>query len=315
MLNDGGVRRIQHLTFNIQHSTFLFLLVFACSNPHPVHPIHRVVTLSPNLTEIVFAIGAGSDVVATDDYSDDPPAAKRLPKVGGVQPSLERIVAAKPDLVLAPAIADYTSLSAALKSNHIPIEIIRTDRIADITPVMQRLGKELGAPHTDDAVRFIRHGLARQTRKRALSPRILFVARADPLYVGGRETFIDDLYAITGAQNAVQVKAWPQYAVESVVASPPDIVLYTNHIDIAPLLRAAPELRDRAMIVAIDETRYARPGPHVVDAAADLNGIIDRWENRPSPAASRHPLPALRGEGSQRGPSPREAGRRWPKAG
>jgi ABC-type hemin transport system substrate-binding protein len=255
------------------------LLLVACSRGTPSpHAVHRVVTLSPNLTEIVFAIGAGNDVVATDDYSDDPPAAKRLPKVGGVQPSLERIVAAKPDLVLAPAIADYASLSAALKANHIPIEIIRTDRIAEVIPVMQRLGKELEAPKTDDVVRAIRDGLARATRKRARSPRILFVAWADPLYVGGRETFIDDLFAVTGAQNAVQVKKWPQYSVESVLASPPDIVLYTNHVDIAPLLRAAPELRNRAMIVAIDENRYARPGPRVVDAAADLDGIIDRWE-------------------------------------
>jgi len=273
---------IPNSKFEIRNSILsCVLLLVACSRETPSpHAVHRVVTLSPNLTEIVFAIGAGDDVVATDDYSDVPPAAKRLPKVGGVQPSLERIVAAKPDLVLAPAIADYASLSAALKSNHIPIEIIRTDRIGEIIPVMRRLCKELDAPKTDEAVRAIRDGLARETRKRAKSPRILFVGWADPLYVGGRETFIDDLYAITGARNAVQVKAWPQYAVESVIAAPPDIVLYTSHIDIAPLLRAAPELRNRAMIVAVEENRYTRPGPHVVDAAADLNGIIDRWEKK-----------------------------------
>jgi len=275
-MNDEG--RVVHRSSFIVHRCVLALLLVGCAKALPSHPIHRVVTLSPNLTEIVFAIGAGNDVVATDDYSDVPAEAKRLPKVGGMQPSLERIVAAKPDLVLAPAIADYASLSAALKSNHIPIEIIRTDRIAEIIPVMQHLGKELDAPKTDEAVRAIRDGLARQTRKRAKPPRILFVGWADPLYVGGRETFIDDLFAVTGAQNAVQVKKWPQYSVESVLASPPDIVLYTNHVDIAPLLRAAPELRNRAMIVAIDENRYARPGPRVVDAAADLDGIIDRWE-------------------------------------
>lgn len=244
----------------------------------PRHATHRVVTLAPNLTQIVFAIGAGDQIVATDDYSDDPPAAKKLPRVGGVKPSLEAIVAAKPDLVLAPSIADYTALSAALKSNHIRVEIIRTDRIAQIVPVMRQLGRELNAPHLDDAARAIRDGLARQTHKRAKPPRILFVAWPDPLYVGGRDTFIDDLFGVVGAQNAVQVKAWPQYSIESVLAAPPDIILYTNHIDIEPLLRAAPELRKRSMIVAIDENRYTRPGPRVVDAAADLKGIIDRWE-------------------------------------
>jgi len=257
----------------------ILVLVIACSKPTaPASTPHRLVTLSPNLTEIVFAIGAGDRIVATDDYSDTPPAAKRLPKVGGIQPSLERIVAAKPDLVLAPSSANYTALSAALASNHIPIEIIRTDRIADIAPVMERLGVRLGAPHAAGAARAVRDGLARQVRKRAKPPRILFAAWADPLYVGGKGSFVDDLFAIAGAQNAVQVSGWPQYSLESVVAAPPDIVLYSSRLDITPLLRAAPELRAKAAVVGIDENRFTRPGPHVVDAAADLNRIIDRWE-------------------------------------
>jgi len=228
----------------------------------------------------VFAVGAGDQLVATDDYSDSPPAAKRLPKVGGVQPSLERIVAAKPNRVLAPSSANYTSLAAALKANGIPLEIIRTDRVNEIPTVMQHVGDELNAPRTRDAVDAVKNGLARETRKRAKPPRILFVAWPDPLYVGGRETFVDDLYAICGAQNAVQVKAWPQYAIESVIASPPDIVLYTQHLDVAPLLRAAPELKAHAMLVTVNENHFTRPGPHVVDAAAELNRIIDQWERR-----------------------------------
>jgi ABC-type hemin transport system substrate-binding protein len=120
--------------------------------------------------------------------------------------------------------------------------------------------------------------VAKQRRRRAHPPRILYVAWAQPLYVGGRETFIDDVYGICGAQNAVQVRGWPQYALESVVASPPDIILHSSRLDIEPLLRAAPELRTRSRIVPIDENRFTRPGPHMADAARDLNGIIDAWE-------------------------------------
>ena len=267
--------------FEIRNSILVFALFLACAKtPNAPHPTQRVVTLSPNLTEIVFAVGAGDQLVATDDYSDSPPSVKRLPKVGGVQPSLESIVAAKPTRVLAPSSANYASLDAALKANGIPLEIIRTDRIAEIPVVMQHIGDELHAPRTADAVNAVKNGLARETKKRAKSPRILFVAWPDPLYVGGRETFVDDLYGICGAQNAVQVKAWPQYAIESVIASPPDIVLYTQHTDIAPLLRAAPELKTRSMFVAVTENHFTRPGPHVVDAAAELNRIIDQWGAR-----------------------------------
>jgi iron complex transport system substrate-binding protein len=234
----------------------------------------RIITLAPNLTEIVFAIGAGGRIVATDDYSDSPPAAKRLPKLGGTEPNIERILAAKPDLVLASASANVTALRAA----HLPLEVIKTDRLDDVARVMSALGAELHAPHGSDAARAVREGLAKQRRTRAHPPRILFAAWNQPLYVGGRETFIDDLFRLCGAQNAVQVTGWPQYAIESVVASPPDIVLHSSRLDMEPLLRAAPELRTRSRIVAIDENRFTRPGPHVVEAAANLNAIIEAWE-------------------------------------
>src|SRR6476469_6438917 len=56
----------------------------------PAHP-SRIVTLAPNLTEIMYAVGAGGRLVGTDDFSDEPAAAQRLPKVGGMQPNIEQI--------------------------------------------------------------------------------------------------------------------------------------------------------------------------------------------------------------------------------
>ena len=236
------------------------------------HP--RVITLAPNLTEIVFAIGAGDHIVATDDFSDSPAAAKKIPKVGGQEPSIERIVAAKPDVVLASASANVTALRAA----HLPLEVIKTDRLDEVAPVMLKLGALLHAPHANEAARAVRDGLAKQRRVRKHPPRILFAAWNQPLYVGGRDTFIDDLLRLCGAENAVEVTGWPQYSMESVVAKPPDIILHSSRLDVEPLLRAAPELRTKSRIVPIDENRFTRPGPHVVDAAANLNAIIDAWE-------------------------------------
>ena len=261
------------------------VVCLAADNRQPTtdnHSPRRIVTLAPNLTEILFAIGAGDRIVATDDYSDSPAAAKALPKVGGVEPNIERIVAMKPDLVLASASANVTSLRSA----QLPLEVIKTDRLEDVARVMASLGAELHAPHASEAARAVRDGLAKQQRKRAHPPRILFAAWNQPLYVGGRETFIDDLYKLCGAENAVQVTGWPQYAVESVVAAPPDIVLHSSRLDIEPLLRAAPELRTKSRIVPIDENRFTRPGPHVVDAAANLNAIIDEWEKARSATQS-----------------------------
>src|SRR5690348_7102339 len=82
----------------------LLLFVLACAAPEPARRVpHRVVTLAPNVTEIVFALGAGDRVAGTDNFSNTPARAASLPKVGGLPPDVEKIVALRPDLVIAVA--------------------------------------------------------------------------------------------------------------------------------------------------------------------------------------------------------------------
>ena len=87
--------------FIVHLSSFIVCLA-ACAPAEPpaAHLPRRVVSLAPNVTEIVFALGAGDRLVGTDDFSDEPARAKSLPKVGGVQPDVEKIVALRPDLVI-----------------------------------------------------------------------------------------------------------------------------------------------------------------------------------------------------------------------
>lgn len=245
--------------------------------------VSRVVTLAPNLTEIAFAIGAGPKVVATDDYSDTPPAAARLPKVGGVQPAIERIAAARPDLVVSLVSGNHPVLASSLGGAGIPLYVVRTDRLDDVARVMERLGAILDAPDARRAADAVRRGLELQRRTRAHPPHVLFLVWTDPLYVAGRETFADDLLRLTGASNAVDVKGWPAYSLESADAAAPDMILYPDKsvgaAQIAALLRAAPQLA-HSRIVALDENRFMRPGPRVAEAAADLNRIFDQWETQ-----------------------------------
>src|SRR5215213_7239896 len=114
-------------------SAAVFVCLLACARERsaPAQPT-RVVTLSPNLTEILYAIGAGQTIVGTDDFSNYPPAAKRLPKVGGMQPDIEKIVALGPDLVLASTEGNHPNLAPALAAANVPLFVVRTDRIAEI---------------------------------------------------------------------------------------------------------------------------------------------------------------------------------------
>jgi iron complex transport system substrate-binding protein len=246
--------------------------------------IERVITLAPNLTEIVFAAGAGSRLVGADQFSNYPPEARSLVRVGGMQPDLEKVVALRPDLVLASTEGNQPAIAPALAAAGIPLFVVRTDRLEEIPLSLSRIGGLLETGHGETAASTLRDQISRQARRRSKQPRILFAIWADPLYAAGRQTFADDLFLLTGARNAVETEGWPQYPQESLIASPPDIVLHpasaVSRAAVEKLFAASPNVLRRIEIVSVDDDRFTRPGPRVAEAAGELNAIIDRWALR-----------------------------------
>ena len=269
-----------------QRRGFCFLLaaVFvACAVREPVAPRvpGRVVTLAPNVTEMVLALGAGGRISGTDDFSADAITSatpgRSLPRVGGLQPNLEKIVAVRPDIVFANAAGLSPTLGPALAAVHIPLLVVTNERLTDIARSMTAIGKALGVDSTS-AVAALNASLARAHRTRMHQRRVMLAVWPDPLYVAGGNTFAGDLFALCGAHNAVEVNGWPQYSLESFVANPPELLLYPNHSVSPEQVRA---LLDRAgtknvEAVAVDENLFTHPGPRVGEAAAMLNTILDR---------------------------------------
>jgi ABC-type hemin transport system substrate-binding protein len=260
----------------------LALLLSACvreeQQPLP-EGSSRVVSLAPNITEMIYAVGAQRRLVGTDNFSDYPLSAKALPKVGGTQPNVEKIISLKPDLVMASTSSVPPGLESSLRAAKIPLVWIKTDRLADVPGAMALVGAHLGVLDVPVHVARLRAAMDKQKRTRAHPPRVLFAVWTNPLYVAGRDTFAGDLLEHCGATNAVTVTGWPQYSLESLLANPPDIILYPNQ-SVTPramqeLLDAAPGLRDRVRVVPVEENVFVRPGPRVVEAARQLNGILD----------------------------------------
>lgn len=275
----------------------VLLLSIACSAPktgpkQDAGTARRVVTLAPNLTEIVAAIGAESRLVGTDDFSNVPPSVRRLPKVGGVTPSLEAIVALRPDLVIAPASTTAPALGRALAGLDVAMIRVRTERLDDVSVAMADLGRALGMEAGGrEAAAALDAAIGRARRERSPKRRLLIVVWPDPLYVAARETFADDLLRLCGAENAVPpaVRGWPQYSLEAVVAADPDAVILFGRgaAGESPrdfVRRDSRWARLRAVrggsVFVVDEDRFSRPGPRLPEAAAELNALLDRMEGR-----------------------------------
>lgn len=255
--------------------------------------VARVVTLAPNITEIVYAVGAGAKVVGTDDFSNYPEAARHIPKVGGMQPDIERIAELRPDLVLASTEGNHPALAPALKAAGISLFVIRTDRLDEIAPAIERIGSLLGVATAQRSAGELRRQIDAQKRQRPRRPHVLFAIWTDPLYVAGANTFTNDLLELTGAENVVRASGWPQYSLESLVADPPELILYPRGaLTPAQMERLLARLGTRQpRVIAVDEDVFQRPGPRVLAAAAKLNAIFDDELARDAPRDDTARLP------------------------
>jgi iron complex transport system substrate-binding protein len=104
-------------------------------------PPARIVSLVPSVTELVFALGAEDRLVGVTDYCDFPPAARRKPRVGGMlAPSLETIVALRPDVVVATDSGNRQEISDQLRRLGIPVYLVHANRLTEVMEVASRLG-------------------------------------------------------------------------------------------------------------------------------------------------------------------------------
>ena len=208
-------------------------MVDAMGNVVPAGPCpQRIVSLSPSLTEILFALGIDPErIVGVTRYCDFPPEAKERPQIGGIlDPSLERIRMQRPDLVLA---ARGTPIEALSRIRALGFPVFAVDDRCDLAGIERILREtdELVCPDdTARATRMLRRFTEGVAAYRAWSagisdaekPRVLY---ADPEYPGwsaGPGSHIDDLIRLAGGKNVVTARGWPQISAEMVLTTQPE---------------------------------------------------------------------------------------------
>ncbi len=263
----------------------------------------RLVSTAPNLTESLFAIGAGELLVGRSDSCDYPPEARSVPAVGGFgTPWLEPLLAARPTHVLESVLAD-PDLPRRLEALHIPVVHVPCARLDDIPAALLQLGTLTGREARSQSLAAdIRTGLAaaRAAPPPARRARVALLFAADSPITAGRHAFIAELLRLAGADNVGDGAAADYYRVslEWLLAQDPDILLCLFETAVrepADLFaaqtgwRALAAVRARRVYTVADLNAVCRPGPRVLEGIAQLRAVLAQDAARASDARLRRP--------------------------
>jgi len=246
--------------------------------------VRRIVSLAPSMTETLYALGAQERLAGVTDFCDYPPEALQKPKVGGtINPSLEQIVALRPDLVLAAKSANRRETVEGLERLGIAVYANDPNTVEDVLASTRRIAEIIGASAQGAALvdelrarlEVLRQRLAGQAPRR-----VLFVVWHDPLITIGRETFIADALRWAGAAPAVELESdWPRLSLEIVVRVQPEFLVFaSSHSEgVARTmddLRARPGWRELEAVrqghTAVISDAVNRPAPRLVEAIEQL---------------------------------------------
>ncbi len=246
----------------------------------PDHP-HRVVCLLPSVTDTVFALGSGDDVVAVSDYTTSPPEALKKPSIGSlVKPSIETILSLHPDLVLGTEIPGSAETATQLEAVGIPVYLVDPRGLAGVLHSVESIGQALNRGPQAAALnasleRRIEAVRARTAGKPA--PRVLVPIWYDPIITIGKHAFITEILEAAGAKSVTDdlIPDWPQISLETVITRAPDSLLLIRggKIDISVLQKrpgwsSLPAIQTGKVYYV--NSGIQEPSPVAIDALEEL---------------------------------------------
>jgi iron complex transport system substrate-binding protein len=246
----------------------------------------RIVSLAPSVTETLFALGAEKHLVGVTSFCDYPAAAKRLPQVGTfMNPSIESLLALKPDLVVAvPERADQERFDR-LTALGLKVALARAATINDIFSSVRNLARLVGKEKQGESlVAKIQHQFEAVSAKltRSPRPRVLIAVGSRPLIAVGSGTYIAELIALAGAANiaATTARAWPSLSPEFVIAAAPEIIIEAGMGSEQGQkgqswsdLPSIPAVETRR-VYRLRSDKLLRPGPRIGEALEELARLI-----------------------------------------
>jgi iron complex transport system substrate-binding protein len=244
--------------------------------------IERIVSLAPNLTEIVYAVGAGDHLVGRTRYCDYPLEVKNVAEIGDTMtPSIERIIALKPQVVLVSTASQLEAFTKQLEQQKIAVYVTNPRSLDEVFRSITTLGDLFG---THD-----RAGkLAADLRRRADAVTaavgstkpitVFYQVSNEPLYTIGRESYLTDLVRRAGGVSVTAdvASAFPRFSDEAALAARPEAIVLptggsmgTANSTVAASLKNSPAALNNR-VYKINEDHLQRPGPRLVDGLEEM---------------------------------------------
>jgi len=254
----------------------------------------RIISLAPNVTEILFALGVDERIAAVSSFCDFPEEAKKKPKVGGMSnPSLEAVVSLKPDLVIFSIDGNPKSFEERLSSMKIRTFTLRSKRIAELPQGVRQIGAAVGAAARSETLAqemekklsglMERERRYRDLHRTAKKQKVMFIIWPDPLIVAGPGSIADDALQVLGTENiaAKTGTTYPKYSIEEILRQAPDIIFIGKGTGMDKVadgllkrLKSVPAVRSNRVYYVSDY--LYRLGPRTIQGIEELAGHLEQ---------------------------------------
>ncbi|MBI2842501.1 MAG: ABC transporter substrate-binding protein [Armatimonadetes bacterium] len=254
----------------------------AGGNPARLKTPHRIVSLTPSNTEILYALGLEDRIAGVTGQCTYPPEAKKKPKVGDVKMSLERIVALEPDLVLAHGFLN-DSVVRRLKALGIPVMASDPKTFEEVYSDIENIGRATGrTERAEEIVSSMKRTVAliKERKKAQKPPCVLVVVQSSPLWTAGPRTFVQEMLIYAGGENVAgdSKPGFNPFPAEVAISRNPDILVVTRKEDKSFFERNSLWRKTRAVregrIYLIDPALLFRPGPRLAEGLVQLDRAL-----------------------------------------
>jgi iron complex transport system substrate-binding protein len=260
---------------------FLNPLAFICLlTASPSFAAERIISVAPNFTEILFAIGAGEKVVAVSDYCQYPERARSKPRIGGpFNLNYERLVALRPDVVLMPQ--SLAVPAEKCRSLGLSVLTLPNEKVAEVIESVEKLGAVSGrtveATRLADGIRAKLEEVEQATRDLPRRRTLIVVLRApdslQDLTAASSETFLNELLRMAGGRNVIgqTLSRYPRVSKEEIIDLDPEVIFdltFTagdeNAVAVWSALPTLAAVRS-GQVIAMADPSVTIPGPRMVE--------------------------------------------------